>query len=712
MKMRTFLFVGLFVGLCALLFVGLESEEVCATDIVVDYAGNGDYLTIQEGIDNSSDTDTVYVWSGTYVENITVNKQISLVGNGSSSTFIDCGGASVGVMISVDWVNVSNVNVSDCTTGVLFWSVENIVVEDCIFWDAIICVRFYGSNYSRASNNSFFNYQNFAVYSTDSHDNTYDGNCFSSMIGFAGGGGLYLESEYDSDVLDNVFYRSWWFIHLLDCHYVYFSNNSDTSPLGYAPKRRVEMDGCTHNTFVGLSVYLVSGADAIRLFGGSDYNSFSGSYFISGKNGVLVENGDRNHFYDNYFAGHTQTGMNFGIASNNTVYNNSFRHTGVHISNGVNTNYFSYFGVGNLYDDYYSPDNNHDGVVDVARSWGGGSYDYFPLSVVANISSPVEGMLFYVVPYTLFVWSNGTHNVDNFTWDWGDGNITYGGASASHTYTYEDDFVINLTAKNSIIIVSSYDNVSITFMVGTKVKNVDTGFWYPSIQVAINESNDGESLCVYEDCVERVLVDKELTIMGVDVTVDGFGGIAFLVDANDVILSGLTITNSSVGVSVTLSTGVVVLDNVIVNNSIGVSVGLSSDSTLRNNTLSINGVGVSMLGTSQDNHIYYNRFENNTVQAVDDGTNNLWDDGVATGNTWSDYEGEDRDRDGIGDTELPHHGDRYPLTDRRPSPADQLYYDAKNILYVTIVILAITSVIGVLFATSSSGKSYFRRRRI
>ncbi|EKQ54021.1 MAG: hypothetical protein B655_1050, partial [Methanobacterium sp. Maddingley MBC34] len=41
---------------------------------------------------------------------------------------------------------------------------------------------------------------------------------------------------------------------------------------------------------------------------------------------------------------------------------------------------------------------------------------------------------------------------------------------------------------------------------------------------------------------------------------------------------------------------------------------------------------------SKTNEIYTNNFSNNNTQAYDTGTNN-WDNGVNTGNYWSDYSG-------------------------------------------------------------------------
>jgi len=54
-------------------------NELHANTLIVDIKGTGNYTSIQEGIDNSSNGDTVLVYSGTYYENINYNgKNITL----------------------------------------------------------------------------------------------------------------------------------------------------------------------------------------------------------------------------------------------------------------------------------------------------------------------------------------------------------------------------------------------------------------------------------------------------------------------------------------------------------------------------------------------------------------------------------------------------------------------------------------------------------
>jgi len=81
-------------------------EDTNGYTIYVDDDGDTEYTNIQDAIDNSSDGDTVYVYSGIYHESIIINKSISLIGEDNSNTIID----------SQDKGNAINIQ---STTGVL-----------------------------------------------------------------------------------------------------------------------------------------------------------------------------------------------------------------------------------------------------------------------------------------------------------------------------------------------------------------------------------------------------------------------------------------------------------------------------------------------------------------------------------------------------------------------------------------------------------------
>ena len=52
-------------------------------------SGEDNYTKIQDAVDNASDGDTVFVYSGIYFENVIVNTSINLIGEDRNTTSID-----------------------------------------------------------------------------------------------------------------------------------------------------------------------------------------------------------------------------------------------------------------------------------------------------------------------------------------------------------------------------------------------------------------------------------------------------------------------------------------------------------------------------------------------------------------------------------------------------------------------------------------------
>lgn len=81
--------------------------------ITVDKNGGADYTCIQDAIDNSTNGDIIYIKNGVYIENIVIDKSISLVGEDYSLTLID--GQRLGNVVEIiaDEVNLCNIGVTN-----------------------------------------------------------------------------------------------------------------------------------------------------------------------------------------------------------------------------------------------------------------------------------------------------------------------------------------------------------------------------------------------------------------------------------------------------------------------------------------------------------------------------------------------------------------------------------------------------------------------
>ncbi|ENO12474.1 nitrous oxidase accessory protein [Thermoplasmatales archaeon SCGC AB-539-C06] len=113
------------------------------------------------------------------------------------------------------------------------------------------------------------------------------------------------------------------------------------------------------------------------------------------------------------------------------------------------------------------------------------------------------------------------------------------------------------------------------------------------------------------------------------------------------------------------STGFIINNNTITNNGeCGICINDVSHSTIVTwNIISNNVIGIKSYGFSDGNQFHQNSIIDNDLNAYDSSIDH-WDNYVI-GNYWSDYDGEDENEDGIGDTPYYISGgdnkDRYPL---------------------------------------------------
>jgi len=129
--------------------------------------------------------------------------------------------------------------------------------------------------------------------------------------------------------------------------------------------------------------------------------------------------------------------------------------------------------------------------------------------------------------------------------------------------------------------------------------------------------------------------------------------------------------------------------NNIKNNGNGIRLGHdpSFGNIFFENNITDNDVGVKLMSSS-DNRFYRNNFVNNTMQAYNYPGNcrNMWDD-CFEGNYWSNYEGADTNRDGIGDSGYEieeNNSDHFPLMGKFSSFNTSLGYHVNVVSNSTI----------------------------
>lgn len=132
MKKRGIFIFAFLVIFAITAIVVFSSTTAKARTITVDDAGSRDYMRVQSAINASSPGDTIYVYNGTYMESITINKTINLIGESSQGAIISGEGFGEGIRIIADNASVSNMGIDNFTYGIYVKGQNNTLTHNIV----------------------------------------------------------------------------------------------------------------------------------------------------------------------------------------------------------------------------------------------------------------------------------------------------------------------------------------------------------------------------------------------------------------------------------------------------------------------------------------------------------------------------------------------------------------------------------------------------
>lgn len=314
-------------------------SRVSASELNV--GGQGQYRTISAAIKAANAGDTILVGPGTYVENVVVDKPITVVSTkGAQATVVKAARTSKEVfLLSGTDITIQGLTITGGNTGVTFGHTSNCILTKCVVNGNVYGAYLSGATSNLVSNNNLNN-NGFGMYLDGSSGNRLSNNSASYEKG--GGGkaslsdGIYLFNSNNNNVAG--------------CD---LSNNVNFGASFYSSRNNV----FSNNTFNSNAQF------AVRLRDRADNNKFSFNTFKANvENGVLIANSNGNTFYFNNFVDekshfYRQDGNNINSTKKlNYIYNGD-------LFNGF---------VGNYYSNYVGVDRDGNGIGD--SSFAGDKY--------------------------------------------------------------------------------------------------------------------------------------------------------------------------------------------------------------------------------------------------------------------------------------------------------------------------------------------------
>ncbi|MFE3845750.1 LamG-like jellyroll fold domain-containing protein, partial [Thermoplasmatota archaeon] len=303
--------------------------------------------TIQEGIDNASAGETIYVYSGSYHENIIINKSLNLMGENEYTTFILGDGNSPVVNITADYVNVSGFTIINDgradSSGISISNSDNNQITDTVISNCGTGINLSNSNYNQISSNVLIDNLNSGLELT----NSFNCEIYNNMIS-ENGNGIILDTTHNinltyNDISGNIgFNASGSAIQMLDSYYNnLIQNNITDEHLNAVLISQCNISNITYNTIADsiFGVNISQSSSGITVEGNNiSSNNQSGIIIDSIQNlilnntitscgtGISILNNENNISYNNLISNNNglsiQSDNNY-LSTNNISYNNN-----------------------------------------------------------------------------------------------------------------------------------------------------------------------------------------------------------------------------------------------------------------------------------------------------------------------------------------------------------------------------------------------------
>jgi len=336
------------------------------------------YKYISSAIAAANDGDTIHVFSGIYSGNLVIDKSISLISGDLHTTIINSNAKSAYMIdITTDLVSLEGFTLRDTTNTSHRKAVVHISkdADDALVTDNLIehskngfGINIDGANRTIIRNNALHDTKGIQIQS--SNDNYICNNTVGNCTSWAA---LKLFSS-TSNIIENNLFRA-------SLQGIYAQDISDTT---------IRYNNILENNLYGIAI--ISGANNIILSNtindnnigikiGSSSSEITENTIFNNDIGISLDKSDciirDNAVHNSCVYGIHATSGSYG----NTIFNNSFAATScIYLAKDDGSNQWDNEIIGNYWSDYYGPDNDNDGIGEIAYTRGG-VFDRYPKGI-------------------------------------------------------------------------------------------------------------------------------------------------------------------------------------------------------------------------------------------------------------------------------------------------------------------------------------------